>query len=1546
MDRKWLVSFVVVVFVGLLSAQNWDFPVKVYNGSRSSNNTIRFGVAAGATDGYNTGYDVLYPYPGMPGFKTYFVAPSTAGFVDTLHPYLTKDVRNALDAIVLWVGRVEGDETPYARKVSWNKEDLLELTGEGGGLLSPLGWIDSIIIGARNIGSSGMPSVWFNMLTEDSITFAPTQEFVIRAWMVGAIDYFAPVVVGMYPADGASAVPRDVNVLFSVLDDVSGVDISTVEIGVSYNGGASSDITDECTYIPAVGSEGAGYTFTWTHGSALLPETTNVCIIVSASDFEGHNLNNFMWCFSTQGEVPVDLVPPMFSQWSTTSIPFPAFGDGDTVPIMDTIYIKVEDGQSGVDTGTIEVLVDSVPAPFTARRIETFLDYIVAVPPTEGGWGTDSWHEVSITACDLAGNCVGPETRNFYVSSGMMSDWFMNITLWSGSEYSTLTFGEKEGASEGCDPYDAVQPGLPGFYAYFPIFCGVPDTAYSVDMRPRHIGQETWVIRLENPTTDCRATWNPLAVPDPGGDYSLQLWIAHGPDEGNLSTPIRMDLYNSLDISCANIVVITAIYGTGVTGCPRVQNRRPAPGETGVNIALDTIYFDIIDDAAVDLSSVLVTLNDGTGPTNITSLINFMPVSGGYRAKYHPPLGLIPSRTYTIYVYACDSDPVPNCCDYQWSFTTATACGPSFTLSISIKDSTATGIMTSSVTVGANDSASSGFSLSDPDGILPPAPGFQAWVSTALTPPYDKLFQDVRWTCEENVWKIDFGYEGTGGGHGTNFVYATWNSSAVFVDPLWELLAAVGSPTTPPPDAAYQSMRTVSRLNIPAGQVLYVKYKHIVPEGYTISGTVTDWLGSPLGGVLVTVGGWMASTDTLGQYSIAGIPPGTYWVRATKTGYDPESTQVTITTSDVVVDFELMPTSYVVSGTASVNGEPTGGITITIGSQSDVSEADGSYSIRIPAGTWPVSASYPGYPEYNDTITVSDDMDYDINILPGTFIVCGTVTSAGAPVEGVQILVDGSPSATTDTAGNYCVNTAYGAHTFIARKAGYSDAIVYEFIANDTTINFVITPAPVQICFRVMSSAGGPVSGAQVTMSTVGSAVTTSEGYACFANVPWGTYNVDVTASHFASLDTNIVVSEPDTIQLTLRYFCPPTNLQADTESVARPLPRRLRITLRWRRPNCSEDGYKVYRNSILIGTLTSATDTFYIDSLITADMSYRYCVEATYGTNVSEQVCSPVVASHSLPDPHMILAVDYDDGAGFSEDVAEELDGIDLEDDYTMTLQNENIYTGWGKYVLADYQAIIVVLGIQDGSDTPMPTDMQTMLNSYTGLLYVMGPDFAQNYSGTALLTSFRFTGTQGAPQSTGNVQYLKLNGAYFQGDYHLGMNYAYRTSADHYVDELTPLAGTEAILFANADSMIVGTRNGLRVYTSIYPTACSWEMPPMTATAGGRIIGGILWQVGIANTSVREVGGKKPLVLSLDAIPNPFNAWTTINFSLPAGADVNLAIHDVTGRLVKTLHSGYLDVGNYSTNWDASNVPAGIYFVKLNNGMESIVVKIYLVK
>jgi len=83
----------------------------------------------------------------------------------------------------------------------------------------------------------------------------------------------------------------------------------------------------------------------------------------------------------------------------------------------------------------------------------------------------------------------------------------------------------------------------------------------------------------------------------------------------------------------------------------------------------------------------------------------------------------------------------------------------------------------------------------------------------------------------------------------------------------------------------------------------------------------------------------------------------------------------------------------------------------------------------------------------------------------------------------------------------------------------------------------------------------------------------------------------------------------------------------------------------------------------------------------------------------------------------------------------------------------------------------------------------------------------------------------------------------------------------------------------------------------------------------------------------------------------PNPFNPTTDIKFSLAESGPVELAVYDITGRLVKTLVSETLAGGVHTVRWDGRDqdgmqAASGLYFYRMTAEDKVLTRKMLLVK
>jgi endoglucanase len=78
----------------------------------------------------------------------------------------------------------------------------------------------------------------------------------------------------------------------------------------------------------------------------------------------------------------------------------------------------------------------------------------------------------------------------------------------------------------------------------------------------------------------------------------------------------------------------------------------------------------------------------------------------------------------------------------------------------------------------------------------------------------------------------------------------------------------------------------------------------------------------------------------------------------------------------------------------------------------------------------------------------------------------------------------------------------------------------------------------------------------------------------------------------------------------------------------------------------------------------------------------------------------------------------------------------------------------------------------------------------------------------------------------------------------------------------------------------------------------------------------------------------------------PNPFNPSTLISYQLPANTFVVLKVFDVLGKDIVTLVNERRLAGNHSAQFNASNLPNGVYFYKLEAGTYHDTKKLLLLK
>jgi sialidase-1 len=98
---------------------------------------------------------------------------------------------------------------------------------------------------------------------------------------------------------------------------------------------------------------------------------------------------------------------------------------------------------------------------------------------------------------------------------------------------------------------------------------------------------------------------------------------------------------------------------------------------------------------------------------------------------------------------------------------------------------------------------------------------------------------------------------------------------------------------------------------------------------------------------------------------------------------------------------------------------------------------------------------------------------------------------------------------------------------------------------------------------------------------------------------------------------------------------------------------------------------------------------------------------------------------------------------------------------------------------------------------------------------------------------------------------------------------------------------------------------------------------------------------------TSVPEIPiSSLPFKYKLMNYPNPFNPTASIRFELPNETKVKLTVYNIRGQMVATLVNGHRTAGIHNVQWNANDLPSGIYLYKLDVGKTTLIRKLTLLK
>lgn len=110
---------------------------------------------------------------------------------------------------------------------------------------------------------------------------------------------------------------------------------------------------------------------------------------------------------------------------------------------------------------------------------------------------------------------------------------------------------------------------------------------------------------------------------------------------------------------------------------------------------------------------------------------------------------------------------------------------------------------------------------------------------------------------------------------------------------------------------------------------------------------------------------------------------------------------------------------------------------------------------------------------------------------------------------------------------------------------------------------------------------------------------------------------------------------------------------------------------------------------------------------------------------------------------------------------------------------------------------------------------------------------------------------------------------------------------------------------------------------------------------------LNGSLWLAKITGVTSIAEGESQITQFELNQnYPNPFNPSTVIQYSLPVVSEVTLKVFDILGNEVAAIVNGLENAGKHKVEFNASNLPSGLYVYRLTAGSYSLNKKMVLLK
>lgn len=172
------------------------------------------------------------------------------------------------------------------------------------------------------------------------------------------------------------------------------------------------------------------------------------------------------------------------------------------------------------------------------------------------------------------------------------------------------------------------------------------------------------------------------------------------------------------------------------------------------------------------------------------------------------------------------------------------------------------------------------------------------------------------------------------------------------------------------------------------------------------------------------------------------------------------------------------------------------------------------------------------------------------------------------------------------------------------------------------------------------------------------------------------------------------------------------------------------------------------------------------------------------------------------------------------------------------------------------------------------------------------------------------------------------------------------------YYPDGCSIVSGGSLTLYRYTNHTATDTIAAIGNIQTGYVVATVFQDPRYFLGGFGEVLRAVVGWVRTNGGVITGVGNSSSVILNPNDFslaqnyPNPFNPETKINFAVPSKGLVTLKVYNVLGREVANLVNEVLNPGAHEVVFNASSLPSGTYFYRLESGNFISTKKMMLVK